>query len=98
MFRILNLIFQLQIACLFVLVLASQFQFNKCGLSAVDGGNVVNDGYSKVPVTNTVPVAYPVPQAPDVLGQASFVGYAHPGQASTNYRDGCHCNRCPRIL
>jgi hypothetical protein len=87
MFRILNLIFKFQIACLFVLVLATQFQFYKCGLSAVDGGNVVNDGFSEVHVTNTVPVANPVAQARDELGQASF-GYAHPGQAATNLRDG----------
>ena len=87
MLRILNLIFKFQIACLFVLVLATQFQFYKCGLSAVYGGNVVNDGYSEVPLTNAVPVAYPVAQARDKLGQASF-GYAHPGQAATNLRDG----------
>ena len=29
-------------------------------INAVYGGNVVNDGYSEVPVTNTVPVAYPI--------------------------------------
>ena len=88
MLRILNLIFKFQIACLFVLVLATQFQFYKCGLSAVYGGNVVNDGYSEVPLTNAVPVAYPVAQARDKLDQASF-GYAHPGQADTNlYADG----------
>ena len=52
-----------------MLVLASQFKFYKCGLSAVYGGNVVNDGYSEAPVTNTVLVAYPMAQARD--GQAS---------------------------
>jgi len=50
--------------------------------------------YSAMPETAAYPVAYGYPSfsasqyhAQDELGQASF-GYAHPGQAASNYRDG----------
>jgi hypothetical protein len=54
--------------------------------------------YTGIPATAAVPAAYPVAygypsytatqyHAQDELGQASF-GYAHPGQAASNLRDG----------
>ncbi len=53
---------------------------------------------AQIPATAAVPAPYPVPygypsvaatqyHAQDELGKASF-GYAHPGQAATNLRDG----------
>jgi hypothetical protein len=72
--------------------------------------------YTGIPATAAVPAPYPVAygypsvsatqyRAQDELGQASF-GYAHPGHASSNLRDGfgnpegkevLHC-RFPRLL
>ncbi|XP_046632949.1 cuticle protein 7-like [Daphnia pulicaria] len=70
------------IACLLVLAVAAQAQYF---------------GYGAVPAAvpaAAYPVAYGYPSfsatqyhAQDELGQASF-GYAHPGQAATNLRDG----------
>ncbi len=54
----------------------------------------VRTAYTGIPPTAAYPVAYGYPpvsatqyHAQDELGQASF-GYAHPGQAATNLRDG----------
>ena len=54
----------------------------------------VRTAYTGIPATAAYPVAYGYPaysatqyHAQDELGQASF-GYAHPGQAATNLRDG----------
>jgi len=90
------------IACLLVLAVAAQAQFY--GYGGYYGGYYPYAGvrattaYTGIPATAAVPAAYPVAygypsytatqyHAQDELGQASF-GYAHPGQAATNLRDG----------
>jgi hypothetical protein len=88
----------MQIAFLLVLAVATQAQFY--GYGGYYGGYYPYAGvrattaYTGIPATAAYPVAYGYPSfsatqyhAQDELGQASF-GYAHPGQAATNLRDG----------
>ena len=87
----------MQIACLLVLAVAAHAQFyggyGLGGYGGYYGGYYPYAGVRATPAA-AYPVAYGYPSfsasqyhAQDELGQASF-GYAHPGQASTNYRDG----------
>ena len=86
----------MQISFLLVLAVAAQAQFY--GYGGYYGGYYpyagVRTAYNGIPATAAYPVAYGYPSysatqyhAQDELGQASF-GYAHPGQAATNLRDG----------
>jgi hypothetical protein len=82
----------LQIACLLVLAVAAQAQIY--GGYYPYAGVRATTAYTGIPAAAAYPVAYGYPSvsatqyhAQDELGQASF-GYAHPGQAATNLRDG----------
>ena len=86
----------MQIACLLVLAVAAQAQFYGGYYSGYYpyAGVPATTAYTGIPATAAYPAAYGYPSfsatqyhAQDELGQASF-GYAHPGQAATNLRDG----------